>query len=310
MSKIDRIKAYEDSNLNNFEFDKSKDINQDTIYFDNMLEQHEFPGNTFGGDQGSLINNFDTYKKDPYFKEIVSKYYPYMNNLYLKANLELFKLYGCGYVAAINTLFLEYGDDINKIANIIGVDRECFIDENGNIDYKKAYDYVTLDFVLYNERKNYGLLLPNSAFFYDDTMSKFFTKYLKDNNISITCDYINDEINEIINASDDYKKNANICEYIDKALEEGYVLYVNAREGEKIYAEQEDGSLSSAMRLPGGHCMTVVGTKDNKIIVSSWGKKYYLDPIDDGDHKINGLPGVYVSNKYGPKRGYVSIKYN
>ena len=71
---------------------------------------------------------------------------------------------------------------------------------------------------------------------------------------------------------------------VDHYMEEGSVI-INYYYGA---LENEDGS--TAAYIDGGHAMYVTGrTSDGRFIVSSWGKKYYIDPgktyaYPDKDH--------------------------
>lgn len=46
----------------------------------------------------------------------------------------------------------------------------------------------------------------------------------------------------------------------------------------------------------GGHAMTVTGkTKDGKLIVSSWGEKFYIDPKD---YEVKGYHATFQVIEY------------
>ena len=66
--------------------------------------------------------------------------------------------------------------------------------------------------------------------------------------------------------------------------------------------------------IPGGHAITVTGvTDDGKWIVSSWGKKYYIDPNETftyRDGKIYSSTGEVYTGKFDIENGTTSkIEY-
>lgn len=294
MSDIETIKRVDNSVVRDYHYDNMNTISIDEICFNDYYDMNKFPGNTFGGDQNSLINNYDKYKEDVNFQKIVKKYYPNMSEKILKGDLKLFQLYGCGYVGLVNTLFLKYGDNIEFISDILGIDKECFVNNDKTIDYTKAYDYMVLDFMLYTQKDHFNYLLPDIKIPFENTSTTIsYNKYLNEKNINNTCSNISSDINNIKKNSNSEKKASEICKYIDNLLNNGQKVCVNKTGGGKLYKEDSNGSMIDAGILPGGHCMSIIGTKDDKLIVSSWGKKYYLDPLG-----YMNMADTYTSVKY------------
>ena len=109
-----------------------------TIFDPNNIDEYKF-----GGDQGNLIANFDTYINDPKIWEIVQKYYPETTAEDLELLFYRMNKCGCGVIAAINTLLFETGFFSNKYdyGKQFGFP---YYSQNGY-----SYDYLFLDFFLY-----------------------------------------------------------------------------------------------------------------------------------------------------------------
>ncbi len=110
----------------------------------------------FGGDQGSLKNNSEKYINDPIVRDIVNKYY----NDFSQEDLELLfyrmNSCGCGYVASINTIMLEYifRNETEFLEKFGFNPYDLAYDENHKLYKDFNYEYLFLDFYLYYA-KNY-----------------------------------------------------------------------------------------------------------------------------------------------------------
>ena len=112
----------------------------------------------FGGNQSSLIDNVEQFINDPKIYEIINKYY----SDYTKEDIEFLfyrmRSVGCGYIAAINTLMLEYifRDELD-FREKVGFNPYELITINGETKLHKDfnYEYLFLDFFLYYQ-KNFG----------------------------------------------------------------------------------------------------------------------------------------------------------
>ena len=242
---------------------------------------------------------------------------------------ELFKEYnerGCSYVAACNVILQEYVDKPEEFKEKYGFD---LYDEDGELNYNKLFiDYCIFsdDVIFSDNSKGEEAYVYSVYWYYKDKPEEFEKKYkvpLCDKN-----DCLSKEANDALVA--EYKeksKNGGTVEvpfdftgvpnqenryeaYLeahgDKAsyectkdtkdldmekyrelTEQGYSVAVNCY---NFTLYQEDGSIAKD-RIDAGHQMVVTGvTGDGRVIVSSWGKEYYVKPEDIAEvvtYKVN-----------------------
>ena len=224
----------------------------------------------YGGDQGSPYDR--RYDPNSNFAWIVRKYYPDMSgdeiiDYLLKLNSE-----GCGYVALANTFFNNYCGSEKEFEETFGF--PMYREENGtkifNVD-----DFV-VDFYA-SQDNHFGLVLPQWSF---DTIIPFvdvsnvqglgtrnysrkyrFERYLGAHGIDVAVD--SGELIGIEGTVDNYEKYKNqgdiIVDILPTVLED--------QAGHEVDYDFPE------------HIMAVTGTtEDGRLIVSSWGGKYYVDP--------------------------------
>ena len=110
----------------------------------------------FGGNQGALIENIDEWIDDPKIMEIAKNYYPDITKEDLELLFYRMNSIGCGYIAAVNMIMLEYifhseADFREKF----GFDLYTLVtDENGKLKKDFNYEYLFLDFFLYCAKEN------------------------------------------------------------------------------------------------------------------------------------------------------------
>lgn len=112
----------------------------------------------FGGNQGSLASNVEKFVDDEKIRQIVARYYPEFDSEDLELLFYRMNYVGCGYIAAINTIFKEY----------LFHDELDFYDRFGFPPYDLGtingvggiklynYDYLFLDFFLYYAKNERG----------------------------------------------------------------------------------------------------------------------------------------------------------
>ena len=112
----------------------------------------------FGGNQGSLASNIEKFIDDEKIRQIVARYYPEFDSEDLELLFYRMNYVGCGYIAAINTIFKEY----------LFHDELDFYDRFGFPPYDLGtingvggiklynYDYLFLDFFLYYAKNERG----------------------------------------------------------------------------------------------------------------------------------------------------------
>ena len=235
----------------------------DSIVFDDV--------GSFGGNQGHAAGETNKYiftDKD-YLYKAIRKYYPGISKEECNSFLLSMNKSGCGYTALANSIFMKYegnetefkrrfgfnmyrNGDLNFDRMIIAIYAETSlagINTGPESKYAGGYTLDTQDDVINNFLKNHGLVSDVKHYTSKEITVDTFEKYSKKGPVWLS--YIDD------NGLNLKPVGSNNWEYHPKG------------EGKDSY----------------GHAMMITGvTDDGMFIVSSWGKKYYLDPSSlDGD---------------------------
>ena len=111
----------------------------------------------FGGNQGSLAENIEKFIDDEKIRQIVARYYPEFDSEDLELLFYRMNYVGCGYVAAINTIFKEYlfHDELDFYDRFGFPPYDLGIVKEGGIKLYN-YDYLFLDFFLYYAKNERG----------------------------------------------------------------------------------------------------------------------------------------------------------
>lgn len=227
--------------------------------------------------------------------------------------LEKLNSEGCGYVAVTNSIFKEFEGKPDEFKKKFGFD---MYDENGEINYNYLIVdfYLSTDDVYYLD-ETYGrtALWNDMLNYYEDNPDEFKQKYGielfdADGNVTDEADAaIENEVNAIETETYEYETSGtttysrcNRCTHYatEKGITIDYDQYsINEdnplntddiesylRDGQEVVIGasdfnlyEEDGDVYT--HVDGGHAMSVTGvTEEGLLIVSSWGKKYYIDP--------------------------------
>ena len=219
----------------------------------------------YGGNQGSPMWEFGFWSEKKELYDIVRKYYPDMTDQEIKDYLKKLNNEGCGYVAMINTIFAYYEGREEEFEKDFGFPMY----HDGDLNYDKLLvDFYAMtdnhhadsegkDYIATDEDKSATVGAGTNFQVLEYRMQK----YLEEKNAGITLEQTLYGPNEITVE--------NYMEYAEKGQVVIAFYYGNL--------QNEDGSV--AQYIDGGHGMTVTGvTSDGRFIVSSWGKKYYIDP--------------------------------
>jgi hypothetical protein len=179
---------------------------------------------------------------------------------------------GCGYVAIVNTIFVEYADKPAEFEKTFGYPMY----HNGDLNYDMliADMYSSMDntdgsgnFDPYNDynpetdgnKGSYNAWTDKSGTgTYPSEQAKFITNFMKDHGVDVSSTVTN---------------NVTVDNF-EQLSREGKQVVVDFYHGDLL---NMNGTV--AQTINGGHAMTVTGvTKDGKFIVSSWGKEYMIDP--------------------------------
>ncbi len=150
------VKIEEILNINNQNIDKENIVLTSSTFNDNNVDNK-----SYGGDQGALIINIENFIDDNNVWEIVHKYYPEASKEDIELLFNRMNFVGCGYVAAINTLF-QYFDSIpngeSEFEKIFGFSMLASKENpsTGEYYYGYRYEYLFLDFFLYYAKNEKG----------------------------------------------------------------------------------------------------------------------------------------------------------
>lgn len=251
-----------------------------------------------GGDQGSP--RYASKKEREEYYEIIRKNNPNvsMSSEQLTNYLNKINSEGCGYVALVNTIFCYYADNPEGFEKAFGYSMYA---DNGQLNYDKLLVdiYSRMD-----NRDENGKLNKYKDYDSVDDGPKENYNYLNDATGSGTSQYVREyyleqfmkEHGVDVNVETDVKVTAENFEEITKSGKQVIIAYRNGN----LY--NMDGTV--AQEINGGHAMTVTGvTEDGKLIVSSWGGQYYIDPKE----KITVTDSK--GNKHETSMTYSTVKY-
>lgn len=250
---------------------QSEDVSLNTIVFNSIDE--------YGASQRSP---FETMTSNPeeyaQLSNIVKSHFPEWTEATIQDFLEKLKKEGCGYVAMINSLFDEFTDDCLGFRDAFGfnmfgadgtlnfnqvlVDLYCTMDNHiGGRFLFFSWDNVVEneDRIWCDEDKDGTFEWKDKPFGNNEVQMKYrWETYCKRHGIDAKVD-----INQLITPKNYYKyaKKGSVCILCSK-----FTVYND--DGETTY-------------IKNGHFMTITGvTGDHKYVVSSWGKRYTLNPKD------------------------------
>ncbi len=158
----------------------------------------------------------------------------------------------CGYVAIANTIFAYYIGREDEFEKAFGFPMY----HNGDLNY----DALLVD--IYSRYDD-----PNTSGTNPDSRKEFLEDYMKQKGVDVSVAPHQDL------STTEIKEDLRDGKHVLIAFHNGYMY-------------DENGNRHA---IDGGHSMEVTGvTKDGKLIVSSWGEKYYIDPnesvtMSDGD---------------------------
>ncbi len=172
--------------------------------------------------------------------EIVRRYYPNMSDRQVRKLLSRLDSEGCGYVAMINTLFLRFKGREDEFERTFGFPMYV----NGELNY----DALVTDFYCAQDD-------PHSTGTLYDSREEMFEAYCRDHNIGVNVHNVQvtaENFNEL-------RQNGEIVVGLRPLI-----MY--------------DANGNRVVDVDSGHAMTVTGVSDDgRLIVSSWGRTYYLD---------------------------------
>ena len=291
--------------VDTFDFDEFDDLTELNVPKGDWIFGEEAKSTEqFGGSQGRLIANFENlFSNDPIIKEIVSKYYSDVSIEDLELLFTKMDDTGCGYIAAINTLFSDYAikspEEFYKHFGFYPtIERN-----NKNLDKKVTfynYDYLFLDFFLYhaktkgftkiedvygnidelidleNQGKDISIEETGMGGTYEIEVANLFADYLKEKGIDLKV------------TKNDQPLDVNT---INKILRDGDQIVIGG-ESFDLYEPKDVNNNNVlddiSMEDVEPHTMYLVGTTGDpdKVVVSSWGEEYIMNIEDITDAVI------------------------
>lgn len=241
---------------------------------------------SYGGNQGSPESQFGFWsqKKDLY--EAVREYHPDWNDKQISDYLKKLNSEGCGYVMLVNTIMMAYQGREEEFEKTFG-----FPMMRG-----KEPDYNRLLVHLYTDTDNHNKgpggdeisttedesATEGLGTSYE-TREYRLNKFLDDKNadVEVSIDYYtSDEITP-----------DNIMNYMDTGQKKYLAISY-------FYGNLQDESGKTVQEINGGHTMLVTGvTSDGRYVVSSWGKKYYIDPNETVSMQVTADDGTVSTER-------------
>lgn len=133
----------------------------DMVLTSTIFDSDNSDNGDFGANQGALVQNIENFLEDENVLEIVQTYYPDATKEDLELLFNKINSVGCGYVAAVNVIFLAFQYIANGQAafeKIFGysmlVNKEN--PETGEYYMGYRYEYMLLDFFLYYAKNERG----------------------------------------------------------------------------------------------------------------------------------------------------------
>ncbi|MCR5795639.1 MAG: hypothetical protein K6G61_09905 [Solobacterium sp.] len=171
---------------------------------------------------------------------IVRRYYPNYSDRQIQDLLSRLNGEGCGYVAMINTLFLRFKGREDEFERIFGFPMYV----NGELNY----DALVTDFYCAEDD-------PNSSGTDRADRERMFEEYCNERGIPVN-------VHNVEVTPENY----------NELVQNGEIV-VRIR---PLLMRDANGNLNGRN---GGHAMTVTGVaEDGRLIVSSWGETYYIEP--------------------------------
>jgi hypothetical protein len=210
---------------------------------------------------------------------IVHNSFPDMSQEDIDAFLLKLRKESCGYVAMINTLFEEFIEKPDEFRRFFGY---SMYDSDVSLNYNR----VLVDLYCKKDNHNGGRFMFWTWEFYANNEDRVWKKNEKDGKYSWHDHPYGNTEPQLIYRWESYCKEYEIRAKVrvyttvtpknfNKYRKKGYIP-VLAR-NYKIVDDNGKEDISK-----GGHYMTITGVTDDqkKFVVSSWGKRYYLNPKD------------------------------
>lgn len=317
--------------LDSVEFELKIEVGQTNIFDET---------NGYGGDQGDMSHNRNGFKflwwvwgedKDIYDFVRNQEGYENYSETQIHELLDKINNEGCGYVALVNTLFLEFPGSAEEFERIYGFPMR---DKDGNYNFNRMLIDIyckTDDKYFLTENSGKSALISDviGSYWKGDQFDSvqfekdYGIKYtplsteepIPDGIINTVLDHFDDEVASFktdgttiysqenrllaylhekgIDADVSCSSSTNMsADSVRNTLESGTVVKLSLGKG--IQLCDENGNVQQT--LGGGHAVLITDiTDDGRYVISSWGEKYYVDPSR-----------VYIDQKTGENISYIN----
>ncbi len=227
----------------------------------------------YGANQNALYDNYYRLIRDEYIWNELQRYFPVSAftseeaaKAFYKEYFALIKFCGCGYAAAIDSLFRAYEGKEREFEEMFGYPMYT-VDEKGKIDFN--YEIAILQFF------NYSILNYSEGYGTAEQVINAVTNGTADFGISLTYEF--GKIREYLK---EYAPEVSLSTF---CLQQTRGFRFNADdivacEDFSLYKETDSGLQYYTLSDLEAHYVYVVGfTEDGRPIISSWGEQYILD---------------------------------
>lgn len=271
--------------------------------------------NGYGGDQGRMAHSKCRRK---FFGEdqVLFDFIRHQNGYENYTEAEIYKLMeqideeGCGYVAIVNTLFWEFPGTEEEFEKIYGfpmrdkygnynfdlmlIDIYCKTDDKYFLNEDGGKEALIREILLIYQdapeefERDYGVKWQDPKDNISDEMTRIILKNFDGNVAKFEIDYGTTQYSQenrlrgyLHEKGIDADVNCSVeqtmtIEDVKSKLDSGTVVRLSVKQGTDFY--DVEGNYMET--LPGGHAVIITEvTEDGKYVVSSWGKKYCLDPL-------------------------------
>jgi len=235
------------------------------------LEQYNGVG-SYGGNQGSPLQNFDD------VADIVRSRFPDMTDSQIEQYLATLNSHGCAYVAVTNTIFTVFRDRPDDFEQTFGFPMHT---DDGDLNYNA----MIVDFYVWAGR-NQGVAWWNIWTCRD--------QHAAENGAGLALRSAEQTYWE------DYLRERDINVRMERGVEVTAENFAEVSQNGEIIVSMRPLSMYNCPNQSdrhdnrkGGHAVVITGvTEDGLLSVSTWGQRWYIDPVADAD-KFEFIQVIY-----------------
>ncbi|MCL2882489.1 MAG: hypothetical protein FWF45_06350 [Coriobacteriia bacterium] len=246
----------------------------------------------YGGDQNGPYDVYNNQKSNPAawasLLAVIRQYHPNWTDQQIGDFLQKLNNEGCGYVALVNTIFVQYKNNPAGFERAFGFPLYVLDPLSG--EYNLNYNALLLDFYCATDNHNKGFFGGDTVNPHEDSNAiKGFgvtatqlqyraETYLQNRGVKVT-----------VTTAVIPEAKVDVSSAMYHSLSKNGSQVILSMHPPKLY--HMDGSYDKGNSGSGGHDVVVTGTtKDGDLVVSSWGQQYLVKP---NDFKSSGFDYAY-----------------